>query len=138
MRVPLPISTIDFCPVENGSNENDAVFACVVAIVGAVYKYDVSLPVQGMYRLVEEVKQRLGGVMLDNQSPSGGKQSTNSCTEATASQPIVSTAQAHPAPQDTSTTSTGQHGDGEGDGILVVGYGHVGDGNLHLNVSAPK
>jgi D-2-hydroxyglutarate dehydrogenase len=25
-----------------------------------------------------------------------------------------------------------------GDSVLVVGYGHVGDGNLHLNVSAPK
>ena len=25
-----------------------------------------------------------------------------------------------------------------GDRGLVVGYGHVGDGNLHLNVSAPR
>lgn len=23
-------------------------------------------------------------------------------------------------------------------GVSVVGYGHVGDGNLHLNVSAPE
>jgi FAD/FMN-containing dehydrogenase len=23
-------------------------------------------------------------------------------------------------------------------GVLVVGYGHIGDGNLHLNISAPR
>ena len=27
---------------------------------------------------------------------------------------------------------------GTGDSAVVVGYGHLGDGNLHLNVSAPK
>lgn len=25
-----------------------------------------------------------------------------------------------------------------GDGVTVVGYGHLGDGNLHLNISVPK
>lgn len=25
-----------------------------------------------------------------------------------------------------------------GDAAVVVGYGHLGDGNVHLNVSAPK
>ncbi|KAB5547582.1 hypothetical protein DKX38_010988 [Salix brachista] len=51
---------------------------------GPVYKYDLSLPVEKMYSLVEEMRARLG-------------QSAN-----------------------------------------VVGYGHLGDGNLHLNVSAPR
>lgn len=49
---------------------------------GPVYKYDLSIPVEKMYSLVEEMRLRLG-------------QSAN-----------------------------------------VVGYGHLGDGNLHLNVSA--
>lgn len=51
---------------------------------GAVYKYDLSIPVEKMYDLVEEMQTRLG----------------------------------HSA--------------------KVVGYGHMGDGNLHLNISAPQ
>ncbi|KAK9285836.1 hypothetical protein L1049_025037 [Liquidambar formosana] len=51
---------------------------------GAVYKYDLSLPVEKMYNLVEEIRTRLG-------------QSAE-----------------------------------------VVGYGHLGDGNLHLNISTPQ
>jgi FAD/FMN-containing dehydrogenase len=56
---------------------------------GAVYKYDVSLPVKDMYSLVLNVRDRL-------------------------------------------TSSPRQLVGG------VVGYGHLGDGNLHLNVYAPK
>ncbi|XP_074295169.1 D-2-hydroxyglutarate dehydrogenase, mitochondrial-like [Silene latifolia] len=51
---------------------------------GAVYKYDLSIPVEKMYDLVEEMRTRLG----------------------------------HPA--------------------NVVGYGHLGDGNLHLNITSPQ
>lgn len=51
---------------------------------GAVYKYDLSLPVEKMYDLVKEMRVRLGS-------------SAN-----------------------------------------VVGYGHLGDGNLHLNISLPQ
>eukprot|EP00258_Populus_trichocarpa_P045669 XP_024461688.1 D-2-hydroxyglutarate dehydrogenase, mitochondrial isoform X2 [Populus trichocarpa] len=51
---------------------------------GPVYKYDLSIPVEKMYSLVEDMRLRLG-------------QSAN-----------------------------------------VVGYGHLGDGNLHLNISAPR
>ncbi|KAF7145396.1 hypothetical protein RHSIM_Rhsim04G0168600 [Rhododendron simsii] len=50
---------------------------------GAVYKYDLSLPIEKMYDLVEEMRMLLG-----------------------------------PAAK-------------------VVGYGHLGDGNLHLNISLP-
>ena len=57
---------------------------------GAVYKYDLSLPVERMYGLVEEVRERL--------------------------------ARGLPGQRD----------------VLAVGYGHVGDGNLHLNVSVPS
>jgi D-2-hydroxyglutarate dehydrogenase len=57
-----------------------------LVLPGAVYKYDLSMPVQDMYRLVEDMRQRLAD---------------------------------HPD-------------------ILVVGYGHVGDGNLHLNISDPR
>ncbi|XP_057952890.1 D-2-hydroxyglutarate dehydrogenase, mitochondrial isoform X2 [Malania oleifera] len=50
---------------------------------GAVYKYDLSLPIEKMYKLVEEMRIRLGH------------------------------------------------------SVKVIGYGHLGDGNLHLNISAP-
>ncbi|KAF5960970.1 hypothetical protein HYC85_002179 [Camellia sinensis] len=51
---------------------------------GAVYKYDLSLPVEKMYDLVEEMRIRLGHA------------------------------------------------------VKVVGFGHLGDGNLHLNISLPE
>ncbi|XP_041018111.1 D-2-hydroxyglutarate dehydrogenase, mitochondrial [Juglans microcarpa x Juglans regia] len=51
---------------------------------GAIYKYDLSLPVEKMYNLVEEMRIRLG------------------------------------------------------DSSKVIGYGHLGDGNLHLNISTPQ
>lgn len=51
---------------------------------GAVYKYDLSLPIQHLYELVDEMRMRLG------------------------------------------------------ESVKVLGYGHLGDGNLHLNISAPR
>ncbi|XP_022751414.1 D-2-hydroxyglutarate dehydrogenase, mitochondrial-like isoform X3 [Durio zibethinus] len=51
---------------------------------GAVYKYDLSLPVEKMYNLVDDMRVRLGNL------------------------------------------------------AKVVGFGHLGDGNLHLNISAPQ
>ncbi|GAB2279508.1 D-2-hydroxyglutarate dehydrogenase, mitochondrial [Dionaea muscipula] len=54
---------------------------------GAVYKYDLSLPVEKMYDLVEEMRARL---------------------------------------------------DNSGHSAKVLGYGHMGDGNLHLNISASQ
>ncbi|XP_049931668.1 D-2-hydroxyglutarate dehydrogenase, mitochondrial isoform X2 [Nymphaea colorata] len=51
---------------------------------GAVYKYDLSLPVEKIYEIVEEMRSRLG------------------------------------------------------QSATVLGYGHLGDGNLHLNVSVPE
>ncbi|XP_027906818.1 D-2-hydroxyglutarate dehydrogenase, mitochondrial [Vigna unguiculata] len=50
---------------------------------GAVYKYDLSIPLEHMYNLVEEMRSRLGNT------------------------------------------------------ANVIGYGHLGDSNLHLNVSTP-
>ncbi|MCO5583085.1 hypothetical protein L7F22_036992 [Adiantum nelumboides] len=49
---------------------------------GAVYKYDLSIPVPHLYSLVEDLQKRLGDL------------------------------------------------------AIVMGYGHLGDGNLHLNISA--
>jgi FAD/FMN-containing dehydrogenase len=59
---------------------------------GGVYKYDVSIPIQDMYRLVEDVRTRLEGA---------GLASANNDDS-----PVMG----------------------------VVGYGHMGDSNLHLNV----
>lgn len=60
---------------------------------GGVYKYDVSLPLDSMYSLVEAVQERLKKLNL-------------SSTEDE-SKPVYE----------------------------AVGYGHIGDGNLHLNVA---
>ena len=58
---------------------------------GGVYKYDLSIPIQELYKLVEETRERL--------------------------------------------TSAGLVGDDERHPVVeVVGYGHMGDSNLHLNV----
>ncbi|XP_021718089.1 D-2-hydroxyglutarate dehydrogenase, mitochondrial-like [Chenopodium quinoa] len=51
---------------------------------GAVYKYDLSLPLEKMYDLVDEMRARLGNP------------------------------------------------------VKVVGYGHLGDSNLHLNITSPQ
>ena len=54
---------------------------------GGVYKYDLSIPLEALYDLVEDTRERVQGV----------------------------------------------------EGIIdVVGFGHVGDGNLHLNVIVDK
>ena len=64
-------------PLQHKTAERDA---------GQVYKYDLSMPLRGMYGLVEAVRERVQ-----------------------------------------------QHGCG--DTVKVTGFGHVGDGNLHLNIS---
>nr|CAG8500203.1 11436_t:CDS:10 [Entrophospora candida] len=58
---------------------------------GAVYKYDMSMPVPVLYQMVEDVRERLSqaGVFGDDK-------------------PVTN----------------------------VIGYGHIGDGNLHLNITA--
>jgi FAD/FMN-containing dehydrogenase len=62
---------------------------------GATFKYDVSIPLSDMYRLVEDVRHRL-------------------------------------------TASDSASSDPAKFQVKVVGYGHLGDGNLHLNVSVPE
>jgi len=58
---------------------------------GGTYKYDLSIPIQELYQLVEETRERL------------------------TSKGLIGDDDSHPA-------------------IDVVGYGHMGDANLHLNV----
>ena len=61
--------------------------------IGGVYKYDLSIPLPEMYRLVEDTRNRLQSAGLVGDDP-----------------------EKHPV-------------------VGVVGYGHMGDSNLHLNVS---
>jgi FAD/FMN-containing dehydrogenase len=62
---------------------------------GGVYKYDVSIPINELYQLVEDTRQKL--------------------------------------------TEAGLVGDSEDSPVVdVVGYGHMGDANLHLNVPVRK
>ncbi|KAL9629965.1 MAG: hypothetical protein Q9164_006641 [Protoblastenia rupestris] len=62
---------------------------------GGVYKYDLSIPLPELYKLVEDTRERL--------------------------------------------TSAGLVGENEGCPVVgVVGYGHIGDSNLHLNVATRK
>ena len=62
---------------------------------GGVYKYDLSIPLSELYRLVEDTRERLSsaGLIGDDES--------------------------HPV-------------------VEVVGYGHMGDSNLHLNVATRR
>ena len=64
--------------------------------IGGVYKYDLSIPLPEMYRLVEDTRARLESANLVGDDP---KQ--------------------HPV-------------------VGVAGYGHMGDSNLHLNVSTRR
>jgi (R)-2-hydroxyglutarate---pyruvate transhydrogenase len=61
---------------------------------GGTYKYDVSIPLQELYQLVEDTRARFDKM--------------------------------------------GLIGEGEGQALDVVGYGHMGDSNLHLNVPVKK
>ena len=61
--------------------------------IGGVYKYDLSIPLPDMYKLVEDTRRRLDSAGLIGDDPD--------------QHPVVS----------------------------VVGFGHMGDANLHLNVS---
>ncbi len=63
--------------------------------IGGTYKYDVSIPLPHLYKLVEATREQLskGGVLGENPDQLAK---------------------------------------------LVVGYGHVGDSNLHLNVGVTK
>ena len=81
---------------------------------GLVLKYDVSLAPLAMQQLVQETALRLQSAAREGRLPAG--------------------ARVHTGPQHTT------HGGGaslqEGD-ITVMGYGHMADGNLHLNVTLP-
>ena len=63
---------------------------------GAVYKYDLSLPTEQMYELVEDMRQRIKAAAASSSDRSF-----------------------------------------DFGAVSVVGYGHLGDGNLHLNISSP-
>ena len=64
--------------------------------IGGVYKYDLSIPLPDMYKLVEDTRDRLSSAGLIGDDPSH-----------------------HPV-------------------VGVVGYGHIGDSNLHLNISTRR
>lgn len=66
--------------------------------LGAVYKYDISLPLPVLYDMVDDMRQKLteAGVVADSIEDD--------------SKPVKK----------------------------VVGYGHIGDGNVHLNIVASR
>lgn len=90
---------------------------------GAIYKYDVSLPVGRMYALVDDMRARLAaafpGRCRESAPGSGGGSSSSSSASSTSG----------------SGGSSASGGGDAGEAIRVVGYGHLGDGNLHLNIS---
>ena len=79
---------------------------------GLVLKYDVSLPAQRMHELVCATQHRLADAVAAGQLPGASLATLGSATHGELVQVD---------PQD----------------IVVMGYGHIGDGNLHLNVSIP-
>ena len=77
---------------------------------GATYKYDLSLPTESMYDLVDALRARVAA-----------KQNAENASERRRDDDDDEKAARF---FDFSTVS-------------VLGYGHLGDGNLHLNVSSP-
>ncbi|KAI5281168.1 hypothetical protein KEM54_003389, partial [Ascosphaera aggregata] len=70
--------------------------------LGGTYKYDVSIPLDELYQLVEDTRKRCieAGMLRDTDGGRGNEDKDK----------------AYPV-------------------LDVVGYGHMGDGNLHLNIS---
>ena len=71
---------------------------------GATYKYDLSLPTETMYDVVEALRAR---VLRAKRKEESDEKKTDSSAFF------------------------------DYDTVSVMGYGHLGDGNLHLNVSSP-
>tara|TARA_B110000977_G_scaffold199708_1_gene287911 strand:+ start:325 stop:1956 length:1632 start_codon:yes stop_codon:yes gene_type:complete len=69
---------------------------------GAVYKYDLSVPVETMYEVVDLLRARVARMVTN-----GGVNDSKASSSFDFSQ------------------------------VSVMGYGHLGDGNLHLNISSP-
>ncbi|KAI9852018.1 MAG: hypothetical protein M1838_002141 [Thelocarpon superellum] len=75
---------------------------------GGVYKYDLSIPLKDMYKLVEDVRERLEAAQLLGLSAATSPSSSKDGDDST--YPVVG----------------------------VVGYGHMGDSNLHLNIATRR
>lgn len=91
---------------------------------GAIYKYDLSYQLKDMYEVVEATKAR-----LQEKLPhlcKGGKEAAGKIEAANDAAPSASAS---------SATSSPDHD--EPLPLIVAGYGHLGDGNIHLNISAP-
>ena len=78
---------------------------------GGCYKYDLSIPLPELYSLVEATRERLTSKGLLGDGPAAPD--TTATTDSKSSEP-----ESHPQPV-----------------LGVVGYGHMGDSNLHLNVA---
>lgn len=91
---------------------------------GAVYKYDISIPVSRMYDIVNDVRHRLHAARHAVRSDltiydhgDRDKIEGHDCLKSNAKVVDVTD---------------------DSDSVHVVGYGHLGDGNLHLNVSCAR
>ena len=72
---------------------------------GATYKYDLSLPTESMYDLVDALRARVARRVTEG--------------------------------DEFSETNSEKKRHFDFSSVSVMGYGHLGDGNLHLNVSSP-
>lgn len=104
-------------------------------LAGAVYKYDVSLPQGVMYRCVlltmwfvcVNLDSLLAGAVCKYVSLPQGR-----CILIRFLPPPDP-----PPPAGTRCVEEARERLAGHQGVSVVGYGHMGDGNLHLNVSSP-
>jgi FAD/FMN-containing dehydrogenase len=86
---------------------------------GALYKYDLSVPVKESHALAEAVRERLGLPSVDAAAPSDSQSSSSTST---------STSNSSSPPASVAASPYGA--------CEVVTFGHLGDGNVHLNVTA--
>ena len=79
------------------------------------------MPIPAMYQLVDDMRRRLAAAFPGQAGGGGGGSGSGGGRGASGS---------------SSSSSGGSSGGGGGEPpIRVAGYGHLGDGNLHLNIS---
>ena len=88
---------------------------------GRCFKYDVSLDVREMPLVVAEARRRVEGVFGSGGGGGGGGGRSGGTVQGRRS----------------NSNSNSNSNSYSRDRVTVVAYGHLGDGNLHLNVSAP-
>jgi FAD/FMN-containing dehydrogenase len=114
---------------------------------GAVYKYDISLPLPQLYDLVEDTRARLKDE--DGARAPRGPRAALAVSAPALARRLHPTAAGYPPllahlvhalrlPSTWPLRASPRPFPLPRSAATVVAFGHIGDGNLHLNISTPK